>query len=113
MSGSCATFRSARVATWRICSDSSRNGCGHQPVVYLGLVTALRAHVVNGKIVVDEPVDLPDGAEVRVYLYDAAAEGMSKEERAALENALERSLAQADAGQLVDADEVLDELRRR
>lgn len=81
--------------------------------MYLVVVTALRAHVVNGKIVVDEPVDLPDGAEVRVYLYDAAAEGMSKEERAALEDSLERSLAQADAGHLVDADEVLDELRRR
>ena len=68
---------------------------------------------MNGKIVVDELVDLPDGAEVRVYLYDAAADGMSKGERAALENALHRSLAQADAGQLVDAEEVLDELRRR
>lgn len=96
-----------------MCSESSRNACGHRLVLYLHLVTALRAHVVNGKIVVDEPVDLPDGAEVRVYLYDAAADGMSKEERAALESALERSLAQADAGQLVDADEVLDELRRR
>jgi hypothetical protein len=52
--------------------------------MYLDLVTALRAHVVNGRIVVDEPVDLPDGAEVRVYLYDAAADNMSKEERAAL-----------------------------
>lgn len=81
--------------------------------MYVRPVTALRAHVVNGKIVVDEPVDLPDGAEVRVYLYDAAADGMSKEERTALENALERSLAQADGGQLVDADEVLDELRPR
>ena len=81
--------------------------------MYLDLVTALRAHVVNGRIVVDEPVDLPDGAEVRVYLYDAAADGMSKEERAALESALEESIAEADAGQLVDADEVLDELRGR
>ena len=113
MSGSCAALRSARTATSRICSDYLRNECGHRPVVYLELVTALRAHVVNGKIVVDEPVDLPDGAEVRVYLYDAATDGMSKEERTALENALERSLAQADAGQLVDADDVLDELRRR
>jgi hypothetical protein len=80
--------------------------------VYLDLVTALKAHVVNGKIVVDEPVDLPDGSEVRVYLYDAAADGMSADERAALEQRLERSLKQADAGNLIDADEVLDELRR-
>jgi len=33
-------------------------------VVYAWVVTALKAHVVNGRIVVDEPVDLPDGAEV-------------------------------------------------
>lgn len=76
-------------------------------------MTALRAHVVNGRIVVDEPVDLPDGVELRVYLYDAAADKMSHEERAALEAALDRSLAQADAGELIDADDVLDELRRR
>jgi predicted transcriptional regulator len=38
---------------------------------------------------------------------------MSQEERSALDSALERSLAQADAGELVDADDVLDELRRR
>lgn len=81
-------------------------------IVYPVFVTALKAHVVNGRIVVDEAVDLPDGSEVRVYLYDAAAEGMSAEERAALEQRLERSLAQADAGELIDADEVLDELRR-
>lgn len=80
--------------------------------MYLDLVTALKAHVVNGKIVVDEPVDLPDGSEVRVYLYDAAVDGMSAAERAALEQRLERSLKQADAGNLIDADEVLDELRR-
>lgn len=81
-------------------------------MVYLDRVTALKAHVVNGKIVVDEPVDLPDGSEVRVYLYDAAAEGMSAQERAALEQRLERSIAQADAGNLIDADDVLDELNR-
>ncbi len=80
--------------------------------MYALSVNALKAHVVNGRIVVDEPVDLPDGSEVRVFLYDAAAESMSPTERAALEQALERSLAQADAGELIEADEVLAELRR-
>lgn len=80
--------------------------------MYLVLVTALKAHVVNGKIVVDEPVDLPDGSELRVYLYDAAADGMSADERAVLEQRLERSLQQANDGNLIDADEVIDELRR-
>ena len=75
-------------------------------------MTALKAHVVNGKIVVDEPVDLPDGAELRVYLYDAAADQLSSDERAALQKALENSIAQADAGELIEADAVLDELRR-
>jgi hypothetical protein len=28
----------------------------------------LKAHVRGGRIVVDEPVDLPDGSELRVYL---------------------------------------------
>jgi uncharacterized lipoprotein YbaY len=80
--------------------------------VYDPAVTALKAHIVNGRIVVDEPVDLPDGAEVHVYLYDASAEAMSADERAALERAIERSLVQADAGELIEADEVLAELQR-
>lgn len=69
--------------------------------------------MVNGRIVIDEPVDLPDGAELRVYLYDAANDAMGAEERATLHAALERSVAQADAGEVVDADAVLTELRRR
>jgi hypothetical protein len=81
-------------------------------MVYAPSVTALKAHVRNGRIIVDESVDLPEGAEIDVYLYDAAADAMSHEERAALERALERSLAQADAGDLIDADDVLSELQR-
>lgn len=65
----------------------------------LGIVNALKAHVMNGRIVVDEPVDLPDGA----------ADSMPDAERAALDRSLERSLAQADAGELIEADEVLAE----
>lgn len=78
-------------------------------------MTALKAHVRGGRIVVDEPVDLPDGSELRVYLYDAAADAMSPDERAALEHALEhaleRSIAQADAGELINANEVLANLQ--
>lgn len=78
--------------------------------MYVAAVTKLKAHVINGRIVVDEPVDLPEGAELQVYLYDTAADTMSREERAALERALERSLAQADSGELIEADVVLAEL---
>jgi hypothetical protein len=75
-------------------------------------MTALKAHVRNGRIVVDDPIDLPDGAELQVYLYDATADGMGRDEQAALDRALDRSLAQADAGELIDADVVLSELLR-
>jgi len=75
-------------------------------------MTALKAHVHNGRIVVDDPIDLPDGAELQVYLYDAAADGMGRDEQAALDRALDRSIAQADAGELIDADVVLAELLR-
>ena len=76
-------------------------------------MNALKARVVNGRIIVDEPVDLPEGAELRLDLYDAAADLMTAEERAALARALERSLAQADAGDLIEADEVLAEFEQR
>jgi predicted transcriptional regulator len=52
-------------------------------------------------------------SEIHVYHYDAAADPMSREERAALERALDRSLAQADAGDLIEADDVVAELQRR
>lgn len=80
--------------------------------MYTVAVSALKAHVKNGRIIVDEPVDLPDGVEVRLYLYDAAADAVGIEERAALDRALDRSLAQADAGELIDADDVLAEPQR-
>lgn len=67
---------------------------------------------MNGRIVIDEPVDLPEGAEVRVYVDDVVADPMGTDERARLDQALTRSIAQADAGELIDADDVLADLQR-
>lgn len=113
------TGRVTAIGAWRIFSTiPPPTAIGRSAVSdersakYTTLMTALKAHVKGGRIVVDEPVDLPDGSELRVYLYDAAADAMSPEERAALDRALERSIAQADAGELIDADEVLAELQR-
>lgn len=33
-------------------------------------MTALKAHVENGRIIVDEPTDLPDGTELYVVAVD-------------------------------------------
>ncbi len=76
----------------------------------LSLVNALKAHVKNGQIVLDEPAELTNGMSVTVYLCNSEGDSLSDEERAALHRALDRSVAQADAGELIDADEVLAEL---
>jgi hypothetical protein len=69
----------------------------------------LKAVVKNGRLVLDEPTDLPEGTEVPLQI-DAE---MDDAERARLHEALERSLAQAKAGQLVRADEVIGRLLAR
>lgn len=64
-------------------------------------------------IQIDEPTDLPNGTEL--YLVSAAqlegGDDLDDEERAALHGELEASMAGANAGELVDFDVVLAELR--
>lgn len=73
---------------------------------------ALRAQVRNGRIVVDEATDLPEGTHVELQLValDSTAD-MSADERAAFLRELDESSAEADAGKLIDAAEVLAKLR--
>ncbi len=73
----------------------------------------LKAHVQNGKLVLDDPsTDLPEGAEVKLTIVDDTDE-LDDDERARLHEALKRSMAQAKAGQLIDADEVIGKLLAR
>jgi hypothetical protein len=62
---------------------------------------ALRAHVHNGQIVLDEPAELPEGVAVEVLLPDQA--DLTAEERVELEAALEESAAQFARGEVEDA----------
>jgi len=75
----------------------------------------LKAHVHNGRLVLDEPTDLPEGEVVElVPLVDVLADGsdeLDDEERAALHRELKASVAVARAGTLIDATDVLAELR--
>jgi hypothetical protein len=75
----------------------------------------LKARVRKGRLVLDEPTDLPEGQEVELVPVDEVlARGgdyLDDEERAALHRELEASIAEAEAGELVDMDEVLAELR--
>lgn len=71
----------------------------------------LRARVRNGRLVLDEPTDLPEGEEVE--LVPADADEMDDEERAALHESLAVSLDQMKKGQLIDGEAVLARLRAR
>jgi hypothetical protein len=75
----------------------------------------LKAHVHKGRLVLDEPTDLPEGEEVElVPLDEVLAKGgdyLDDEERAELHKALREGIDQMKAGNLIDADEALAELR--
>jgi hypothetical protein len=71
----------------------------------------MKARVRNGRLVLDEPTDLPEGAEVILTAVDD--DELDEEERARLHESLRRSMAQAKAGQLIDADVVIGKLRAR
>ncbi len=71
----------------------------------------LHATVKNGRFVMDEPTDLPDGAVIE--LIPADGDDLDEQERAALHTDLDESLAQAEAGNMRLADEVVRDLRAR
>ena len=77
----------------------------------------LKAHVKDGRIVLDEPTDLPEGEVVYVKLVDSIVsddgDDLDDEERAALHRELDASIAEADAGEPEDFAQVLAELRQR
>jgi hypothetical protein len=74
-------------------------------------MTILRALVKNGRVQVDEPTDLPDGARVDLLVIDAAAD-LGADEEAELEESLKRGLDEADRGDVHSVEEVLARLRR-
>ncbi len=70
---------------------------------------ALKAHVKAGRLLLDEPTDLPDGAEVRVALVDG--DDLDDGERAKLHAAILAGEAELDAGQAVSEGELWSRLR--
>lgn len=71
------------------------------------IMQALKARVRNGRLVLDEPTNLPEGAEVELMPSD----DMDDEERAELNRSLDESMAQVEAGDVVDGREFLASLR--
>ena len=72
----------------------------------------LKARVKAGRLVLDEPTDLPEGTEVDLLPLDPG-DWLDDEARAALHQALSDSDHDVKASRLVDADAVLRQLRSR
>ena len=80
-------------------------------------MSPLKAHVRNGRIVLDEPTDRPEGEVIDlVPLDDVLAYGgdyLDDEERERLHRSIERGVEDVAAGRCVDARCVLEELNAR
>ncbi len=69
---------------------------------------ARKVRVENGHIRLDEPTNLPDGAEVELVIL--SGDELDDEERARLHASLDRAMDDEDAGRIVDAEEFLAEV---
>jgi hypothetical protein len=72
----------------------------------------IKARVRAGRLIVDEPTELPEGAEVQLLALDPG-DWLDTTDRAALHQALRESDADVAADRLVDAEGILRELRSR
>lgn len=77
--------------------------------LYWTAMMPLRARVRNGRLVLDEPTDLPEGTEVELGVID---EDLDDSDRAVLHAALDASEEEFKAGKGIPAAEVIAELRR-
>jgi hypothetical protein len=73
---------------------------------------ALKARVTQGRLVVEEPVEFPEGTVLELAIVDPG-DDLDEAERAALHAALSRSWESAKAGQGRPAAELLQKLRSR
>ncbi len=78
---------------------------------------ALKAHVRGGRLVLDEPTDLPEGEVIELVPLDEVLESggdyLDEEERQRLHESIERGLEDMRAGRTVDAEQVIAKLRAK
>ena len=73
---------------------------------------SVRATVRNGRLTVDEPVDLPEGTVLDLVIDDEGDE-LDDSERRALDAAISRSLKDSEGGNTAPAEEIIAKLRAR
>ena len=76
------------------------------------MMSTIRARVRNGRLIVDEPTSLPEGAELDL-VFDDAGDDLDEVERAALDTAITRAWASVQAGEGRSAADVLADLAKR
>jgi hypothetical protein len=76
---------------------------------------SMKARVHNGRLVLDEPTELPEGDVVELVRVDEVfaddGDDLDDDQRERLHEALRESFEQMKAGQTIDAAEALAELR--
>jgi hypothetical protein len=102
----------------QVAGKSQRFGhaCPHDTIaLHFEAMQPLKAHVHNGRLVLDEPTDLPEGEVIElVPLDEVLANGgdyLDDEERERLHESLRESIQQMKAGDTIDAAVALAELR--
>jgi len=75
-------------------------------------MSSLLARVEKGRLVLDEPTNLPEGTVVSL-VADDEGDDLTDAERQALHEALSASWRSAKAGRVRPASAILDELHRR
>jgi hypothetical protein len=75
-------------------------------------MSPIRAKVKNGRLTLDEPTSLPDGTTLDLVLDDEG-DDLTPQERKALDDAIAKAWASAQAGKLRPADQLIAELRAR
>ena len=75
-------------------------------------MNTLKARVRKGRLVVEDPVEFPEGTELELTIADPG-DDLDDAERAALHEALAKAWESAKAGRARPAEELIKELRSR
>ena len=76
----------------------------------VSLLDPIKAKVINGRLVVDEPTTHPEGAVIELTPVDFF-DILQPQERRLLEDSIARSLQELESGEGVDHDQVMTDLR--
>jgi hypothetical protein len=78
-------------------------------------MSALKAHVQNGRLKLDEPTDLPEGKVIELVPLDelmaTSGDDLDAAERAALHRSIDESIDDEEAGKVEDLSKIIAELR--